>query len=61
MNQGSSAVQESKPQGQTSRRPSGSRLCAKCGNSLSGQFVRALDGTYHLECFTCHVSFDYLI
>lgn len=38
------------------RRPSGSRVCAKCGNSLSGQFVRALDATYHLECFTCHVS-----
>ena len=38
------------------RRPSGSRLCAKCGNSLSGQFVRALDATYHLECFTCYVS-----
>jgi hypothetical protein len=39
------------------RRPSGSRLCAKCGNALSGQFVRALDATYHLECFTCHVRF----
>jgi LIM domain len=39
------------------RRPSGSRVCAKCGNSLSGQFVRALDATYHLECFTCHVSY----
>jgi hypothetical protein len=38
------------------RRPSASRVCAKCGNSLSGQFVRALDATYHLECFTCHVS-----
>ena len=39
-----------------SRRPSGSRTCAKCGEPLQGQFVRALEGTYHLECFTCHVS-----
>lgn len=38
------------------RRPSGNRICAKCGLSLSGQFVRALDATYHLECFTCRVS-----
>jgi hypothetical protein len=40
----------------SSRRPSGSRVCGKCGKSLSGQFVRALDATYHLECFTCHVN-----
>jgi len=46
---------EERPGG-AARRPSASRLCAKCGNSLSGQFVRALDATYHLECFTCHVS-----
>jgi len=39
-----------------SRRPSGSRICAKCDLPLSGQFVRALDNTYHLECFTCQVS-----
>lgn len=38
-----------------SRRPSGSRACGKCGGSLTGQFVRALGDTYHLECFTCHV------
>ena len=38
------------------RRPSGARLCAKCNQPLSGQFVRALENTYHLECFTCHVS-----
>ncbi|KAI1382170.1 RhoGAP-domain-containing protein [Hypoxylon crocopeplum] len=29
------------------------RICAKCGESLTGQFVRALDGTYHLDCFKC--------
>jgi hypothetical protein len=38
------------------RRPSGSRICGKCGEPLAGQFVRALDNTYHLDCFTCHVS-----
>ena len=37
------------------RRPSGSRICGKCGEPLAGQFVRALDNTYHLDCFTCHV------
>jgi hypothetical protein len=45
-----------KKQSGGSRKPSGSRMCAKCGKSLSGQFVRALDATYHLECFTCHVT-----
>jgi hypothetical protein len=39
-----------------SRRPSGSRICGKCGEPLAGQFVRALDNTFHLDCFTCHVS-----
>ena len=39
-----------------SRRPSGQqRVCGKCGRGLTGQFVRALGDTYHLECFTCHV------
>lgn len=28
-------------------------MCAKCGESLTGQFVRALEGTYHLDCFKC--------
>ncbi|CAK4031523.1 Rho-type GTPase-activating 1 [Lecanosticta acicola] len=37
------------------RRPSGQqRVCGKCGKHLTGQFVRALGDTYHLECFTCH-------
>lgn len=39
------------------RRPNErSRICGKCNGPLTGQFVRALGGTYHLECFTCHVS-----
>ncbi|KAI9894158.1 MAG: hypothetical protein M1814_004012 [Vezdaea aestivalis] len=29
------------------------RLCKKCGDPLTGQFVRALGGTFHLDCFKC--------
>ncbi len=32
------------------------RICKKCGEPLTGQFVRALDGTFHLDCFRCRVS-----
>lgn len=32
------------------------RLCKKCGEPLTGQFVRALGGTFHLDCFKCKVS-----
>lgn len=32
------------------------RLCKKCNEPLTGQFVRALGGTFHLECFKCRVS-----
>lgn len=31
------------------------RTCNKCGEPLRGQFVRALDGTFHLNCFKCRV------
>ena len=31
------------------------RLCQQCGEPLTGQFVRALGGTFHLECFKCRV------
>lgn len=31
------------------------RICKKCDKTLTGQFVRALDGTFHLECFKCRV------
>jgi hypothetical protein len=31
------------------------RICEKCGLQLTGQFVRALEGTYHLDCFKCRV------
>lgn len=33
----------------------GPRLCKKCGMALTGQFVRALGGTFHLDCFRCRV------
>jgi hypothetical protein len=29
------------------------RHCKKCGEPLTGQFVRALGGTFHLDCFKC--------
>lgn len=55
---------ESRRSGERNRsRPRGSRttsgqvrVCKKCGESLTGQFVRALDGTFHLDCFKCRVS-----
>lgn len=31
------------------------RICKKCGEPLTGQFVRALEGTFHLDCFRCQV------
>ena len=31
------------------------RHCSKCGKASSGQFVRALGKTFHLECFSCEV------
>ena len=35
----------------------GPRICQKCGEALTGQFVRALGGTFHLDCFRCRVSY----
>lgn len=32
------------------------RVCKKCNEQLTGQFVRALNGTFHLDCFRCRVS-----
>ena len=31
------------------------RFCNKCNEPLTGQFVRALEGTFHLQCFRCQV------
>ena len=35
---------------------SSQRVCLKCNQPLTGQFVRAIGGTFHLECFKCRVS-----
>ena len=41
--------------GSTDERKPHQRICNKCGEPLTGQFVRALGGTFHLECFKCQV------
>lgn len=42
---------------QGARKGSGQmRRCKKCGEPLTGQFVRALGGTFHLDCFKCKVG-----
>lgn len=47
----------SRPNGRPhTKSPGSSRLCQKCGDPLTGQFVRALGGTFHLECFRCQVG-----
>lgn len=52
----SGADKRDRPRGAGSRRPSGQqKVCGQCGRHLTGQFVRALGDTFHLECFTCHV------
>ena len=35
---------------------SSQRICYACQKPLTGQFVRALETTFHLECFKCRVS-----
>lgn len=46
----------SRPTGRSNTKSPGSqRLCKKCDEPLTGQFVRALNATYHLECFKCEV------
>lgn len=47
---------ETKERTAEGRRPSATRTCGKCGGPLSGQFVRAINNTFHLECFTCNVG-----
>lgn len=32
------------------------RICDRCGEPLLGQFVRAMGGMFHLECFMCRAS-----
>ena len=49
--------ERSRPNGRphTKSPASTSRICKKCGDPLTGQFVRALSATFHLECFKCEV------
>ncbi|KAG5296630.1 rho-GTPase-activating protein [Histoplasma ohiense] len=52
---GSGSGQRDRPRlngGSGSKSPGG-RTCRRCGEPLQGQFVRALGGTFHLECFQC--------
>lgn len=30
------------------------KVCKKCGLEITGQFVRALNSAFHVECFCCH-------
>ncbi|CAK9436503.1 uncharacterized protein LODBEIA_P10610 [Lodderomyces beijingensis] len=30
------------------------KVCRKCGLEITGQFVRALQSAFHVQCFTCH-------
>ncbi|KAI5954886.1 rga1 [Candida theae] len=30
------------------------KICQRCGLEITGQFVRALQSAYHVDCFTCH-------
>ena len=47
----------SRANGSVAGKGSGSlRICTKCNEVLPGQYVRALGGTWHLECFKCKVS-----
>ena len=49
--------ERSRTNGHSEAHPSGTmRICTKCGEPLLGQFVRALDGMFHLQCFKCRVS-----
>ena len=41
----------------TGAKPS-QRTCMSCNQPLTGQFVRAIGGTFHLECFRCRVSLE---
>ena len=47
--------QQSRPSGGGGGKPSSQRICMKCNQPLTGQFVRAIGGTFHLECFKCQV------
>ncbi|KAL4885207.1 hypothetical protein BJY04DRAFT_144733 [Aspergillus karnatakaensis] len=51
----SAPLDRTRPNGRPHTKSPGStsRICKKCSEPLTGQFVRALQATYHLECFKC--------
>jgi len=51
---GTNERSRSRTNGSTGKSSNGTvRTCRKCGDALTGQFVRALGGTFHLDCFKC--------
>lgn len=34
--------------------PKKRKVCKKCNKQINGQFVRALNSAFHVECFTCY-------
>jgi len=46
------------PSSSTSSGSASGHTCAKCGQPMTGQFVRALGLVFHLNCFTCGTSSD---
>jgi len=61
-NDSSGERNRSRPRNGNGRTQSGQlRICKKCGEPLTGQFVRALGGTFHLDCFRCRVCEFYHI
>ncbi|KIW38418.1 uncharacterized protein PV06_09383 [Exophiala oligosperma] len=51
---GGSERSRSRTNGSSGKSPGAAvRTCKKCGEPLTGQFVRALGGTFHLDCFKC--------
>ncbi|KAL2381047.1 hypothetical protein RJ035_006591 [Blastomyces gilchristii] len=50
---GSGPRDKSRLNGGSGSKSPGGRVCRLCGEPLQGQFVRALGGTFHLECFQC--------
>ncbi|KAK5446233.1 Rho-type GTPase activating protein Rga1 [Exophiala xenobiotica] len=51
---GGSERSRSRTNGSSGKSPGATvRTCKKCGEPLTGQFVRALGGTFHLDCFKC--------
>nr|XP_019048002.1 rho GTPase activator [Kwoniella bestiolae CBS 10118]OCF26932.1 rho GTPase activator [Kwoniella bestiolae CBS 10118] len=41
------------PQPRTRREGGGTTFCGQCGQTVHGQFVRAMGKVYHLNCFRC--------